>query len=153
AAMSFHPVAGLPNPTGSTCAVPYGVTVDGAGDVFFANQCRPGIWRYRPSTGEWTPSDVVGPNSPRGVAAAATSLWVALSHSGDAYSVGWYNRVLRYNLADLSFVAEHALPTGLGPVGIGVSFDGSVWAVCQGNNLAGRLDPTTGTWTEHPVGL
>src|SRR5690606_11359488 len=28
-----------------------------------------------------------------------------------------------------------------------------VWAVCQGNNLAGRLDPTTGTWTEHPVGL
>jgi hypothetical protein len=34
-----------------------------------------------------------------------------------------------------------------------VSFDGSVWAIAQATNSAARLDPTTGTWIEHPVGL
>ena len=45
------------------------------------------------------------------------------------------------------------MPTGQAPIGIGVSFDGSVWAICNANNIAARLDPATGVWTEHQVGL
>jgi len=54
-------------------------------------------------------------------------------------------RIVQYDLATMGFVATHTMPTGLGPVGVGVSFDGSVWAICQGSNSAARLEPATGT--------
>jgi len=151
-AMTFTPVAPLPG--SATCAVPYGVTVDGAGDVFMANQCDPSIWRYRHADGSWTPVDAVAfAGTPRGVAADESSLWVALSHDADAFTGGEANRIRQYRLSDLSFITEHTIPTGIQPIGIGVSFDGSVWAICRTNNIAARLDPAAGTWTEHQVGL
>lgn len=152
-AMTFTPVAAMP---GSECAVPYGITVDGAGDVFMANQCNPSLWRYRHSSGEWTGIDAGGAaftGTPRGVAADETFLWTALSHDGDAFAGSVSNRVRQYRLADLSFVAEHIIPSGRQPIGIGVSFDNSIWAICRTNNIAARLDPATGVWTEHQVGL
>jgi streptogramin lyase len=149
-AMTFTTVEPMP---GGQCAVPYGITVDGAGDVFMANQCNPGLWRYRHASSEWTPITVAGGGTARGVAADESSLWVALSHTLDGFAGSEGFRVLRYNLADLSFVSDHAIPTGRGPIGVGVSFDGSIWAICQNNSIAARLDPITGTWTEHPVGL
>lgn len=152
-AMTFTPVAALPD-LGGTCAIPYGITVDGAGDVFIANQCDPSVWRYRPSTGEWTPVDAAAPFSgtPRGVAADETHLWVALSHDGDGFGGSVTNRIRQYLLSDLSFVAEHRSP-GSAPIGIGVSFDGSIWAINQSSSSAARFEPTTGAWTEHPVGV
>ncbi|MBX3273224.1 MAG: hypothetical protein KF729_23365 [Sandaracinaceae bacterium] len=150
--MTFTPVAGMP--AASSCAVPYGVTVDGNGDVFLANQCDPSIWRYRHADGSWTAVDAVPFNgSTRGVAADETNLWVALSHQNDGFTGGSSNRIRQYSLADLSFVAEHTMPSGRQPIGIGVSFDGSVWAICLESNSAARLEPGAGTWTEHPVGL
>ena len=150
--MTFTVVA--PLPAASSCAVPYGVTVDGAGDIFMANQCDPSIWRYRPSTSEWTPVDAVAfAGSTRGVAADESNLWVALSHNADGFTGGSSNRIRQYRLSDLAFIAEHRMPTGQTPIGIGVSFDNSVWAICNTNNIAARLDPATGTWTEHLVGL
>jgi DNA-binding beta-propeller fold protein YncE len=153
-AMTFSTVANLPD-LGGNCATPYGVTVDGAGDVFLANQCDPSIWRYRPSSGEWTAVDGGGAafeGTPRGVATDETFLWVAISHAGDGFGIGAANRVRQYRLSDLSLVTEHTIP-GSVPIGIGVSFDGSIWAINQGSNSASRLDPVSGVWTDHPVGL
>ncbi len=151
-AMTFTRVAPLPG--AASCAIPYGVTVDGAGDVFMANQCDPSLWRYRHSDATWTPVDSAAfSGTPRGVAADETSLWVALSHDADAFTGGDANRIRQYRLADLGFVTEYTMPTGRQPIGIGVSFDGSVWAICRSNNIAARLDPPSGTWTEHQVGL
>src|SRR5690606_9086175 len=104
-AMSFEAAPALP---GGGCAVPYGVTVDGAGDVFMANPCEPSIWRYRPSTGEWVGVDEAEPFSgtTRGLAADEMHLWVALSNDGDGFGGGATNRVRRYRLSDLGLVAE-----------------------------------------------
>ena len=150
--MAFTLAPQLP---GGGCAVPYGMTVDGAGDVFMANQCDPSIWRYRPSTMEWTAVDTGAEafsGTPRGVAADETNLWVALSHGGDEFGGGETNRIRQYRLADLSLIQEHTIP-GMQPIGIGVSFDNSVWAICRSSNNAARLDPAAGTWTSHPVGV
>jgi hypothetical protein len=164
-AMTFSSVAAMP---GSQCAVPYGVTVDGTGDVFLANQCDPSLWRYRPgadpTAGTWTEIDTAAPfiGTPRGVAADETYLWVAVSHDGDGFGEPTTNRVRQYRLSDLGLVQEHRTG-GNGPIGVGVSFDGSVWAINQISNSASRLDETTigeappagptPVWTEHPVGL
>ncbi len=153
-AMTFQTVAPLPGD--ASCATPYGVTVDATGEVYMANQCDPSVWRYSPGTDTWTPIDVGAgafTGTSRGVAADEQSLWVASSHTGDAFGgSGNDNRVLQYRLSDLSLVATHTMPSGQQPVGVGVSFDGSIWAICRGNDLAGRLDPATGTWSEHPTG-
>jgi hypothetical protein len=78
---------------------------------------------------------------------------VGISHDVVGFGGALANRVVQFQLSDMSYVATHAIPSGTGPVGVGVSFDGSVWAVCQGTNTAARLDPATGAWIEHGVGL
>jgi hypothetical protein len=133
---------------------PYGVTVDGMGHVFVAmSSCEPGLYRYTPSTATWDTASLPGGGTPRGVAADEASLWVSISHEGINFTGGVAGRVLQFRLTDMAFLRRWDLPTGRGPVGVGVSFDGSVWAIAQATNSAARLDPTTGTWIEHPVGL
>ena len=88
-------------------------------------------------------------------------LEAALGHGvqANAFGGGLDNRVAQFNLADMAFVANHRIVDPVdgapctGPVGVGVSFDSSVWAICQGTNEAARLDPATGTWIVHGVGL
>jgi hypothetical protein len=153
--MSFTPVAALPDT--SSCATGYGITVDGAGDVFVANDCPPQVWRYRHTTAEWNALTFPGTGTARGLAADESHLWVALSHSGDNWGgTDQNNRIVRFNLADMSYDRDYLIPTGRQPIGIGVSFDGSIWSICQYNSMASRLDPTAGadgTWIEHGVGL
>lgn len=153
-AMTFTTVSGLP--ADSSCAVPYGVTVDALGNVYMANQCDPSLWRYELGTDTWTAIDV-GPGAftgtPRGVAADEMYLWVASSHTGDGFGgSGSDNRMLQYQLSDLALINTHTMPSGQQPVGVGVSFDGSIWAICRGNDIAARFDPATSVWTEHPTG-
>lgn len=133
---------------------PYGVTVDGDGNVFVAmSSCEPGLYRYNPATSVWDTVALPGGGTPRGLAADETSLWIGISHRTINFGGGYARHILQFRLMDMAFVRQWDLPTGQGPVGIGVSFDGSVWAVAQGSNLAARLDPMTGTWIEHGVGL
>lgn len=151
--------AGAPVPDGTACATgslqSYGVTVDGDGQLYVAmSNCNPsGVLRFEPATDTWSFHTIPGNGTPRGLAADETSLWVGISHNTTGFSGGLANHVEQYSLADMSHVATHTIPTGTGPVGVGVSFDGSVWAVCQGTNSAARLEPGAGTWIEHGVGL
>ncbi|GAB4199465.1 MAG: hypothetical protein OHK0013_09610 [Sandaracinaceae bacterium] len=144
-------------PTVGSCTAgsmyPYGVTVDGDGHVYVAMSSCERIYRYTIATDTWDTYPMPGGGTPRGVAADETSLWVGVSHNGPNFSGGLSSRVLQYNLADMAFVRQWDMPTGRGPVGVGVSFDGSVWAIAQGTSSAARLDPMTGAWVEHGVGL
>ncbi len=142
-----------PNVPGSFCAS-YGVTIDADGKVYVANSdCEPPLWRYDPATTTWTSHTIPTGGTPRGVAADEDNLWVGISHTAIGFGGSLSNDVVQLRLADMSYVATHEIPTGTGAVGVGVSFDGSVWAVCQGTNTAARLDPATGAWIEHGVGL
>jgi hypothetical protein len=132
----------------------YGISADGSGHLYIAiTNCSPSLFRYTIATDTWDTYDLPGGGSPRGVAADETSLWIGLSHNAINFEGGLAQRILQFRLSDMSFVRSWTLPTGLGTVGVGVSFDGSVWAIAQGSNLAARLDPVAGTWIEHPVGL
>lgn len=155
--MTFHGASDVPDfgcATGNLQA--YGITPDADGRIYVASSnCDPPVLRYVPETDTWDSYTIPGGGTPRGLAADETSLWVGLSHSAIGFGGGWGNRVAQFSITPtgLSFVANHTIPTGLGPVGVGVSFDGSVWAVCQGSNSAARLDPAAGTWLEQGVGL
>ena len=153
--MSWHFAPPVPDsgcPTAELQA--YGVTVDGDGRVYVASSnCDPPLLRYDPTAMTWQTTVIPGGGTPRGLAADEMHLWLGVSHDGIRFTSALANRVIQYRLSDMSYVATWNIPTGTGPVGVGVSFDGSVWAICQGTNSAARLDPATGTWIEHGVGL
>ncbi|MDQ3032901.1 MAG: hypothetical protein M3Y87_10825 [Myxococcota bacterium] len=134
--------------------LPYGITPDGEGRIYVASSsCDPPVLRYSPATDTWDGHSFPGGGTPRGMAADETHLWVSISHTVQGLGGVLDNRVAQFRLSDMAFVTHHTIPTGRGPVGVGVSFDGSVWAICQGTNSAARLDPAAGTWIEHGVGL
>jgi hypothetical protein len=154
--MTFHLASPVPDAMG--CATDalhtYGITPDADNRIYIASTaCNPPVLRYDPSSDTWDWHSFPGDGTPRGLAADETSLWVGISHERIAFLGGGANRVEQFRLSDMSHVATHRIPTGTVPVGVGVSFDGSIWAICQGTNSAARLDPAAGTWIEHDVGL
>lgn len=159
---AFTTAAPVPDGTGCDTGSlrSYGVTTDADGLLYVAmSNCSPsGVLKLDPEADAWTFHSIPGGGTPRGVAADTSSLWVGISHNSAGFGGGWASRVEQYSLADMSHMATHAVPSpggmgeGQGPVGVGVSFDGSIWAVCQGGNHAARLDPTDGSWIVHPVG-
>jgi hypothetical protein len=132
----------------------YGITIDGDDRVYVASSnCAPHILRYVPAIDTWEMYSIPGDGTPRGLAADERSLWVGISHESVRFAGPPSDRIVQFELADMSRVTTHRIPSGRGTVGVGVSFDGSVWAICQTTNSAARLDPATGTWIEHGVGL
>lgn len=130
----------------------YGIGADYNGNVYMtSNSSTNGIvWRYQPSTGTWTKAGGDDPGSPKGVAVDREHLWVALSKDGG----GQAQTVLQYKLDDLSFVESH--PIGCSePVGVGISANGYIWAVCYGPaNQPGHASFFDGVnWVTQPVGL
>ncbi|MDW8245972.1 MAG: hypothetical protein RMJ84_05305 [Sandaracinaceae bacterium] len=133
----------------------YGITIDRGGRVYVSmSDCGPAVYRYDPSSDRWSPARIPGNGIARGVAADDTHLWVTLSHHrvGD-WGSGCTRRLVQLRLSDLTLVNDWSIPTGECPIGVGVGFDGSIWTVARMANLAARLNPRTGTWTEHPVGV
>jgi DNA-binding beta-propeller fold protein YncE len=153
--MTFQTASPVP---GSSCPTSelhsYGITIDGDDRVYVASSnCAPHLLRYLPATDTWEMYTIPGDGTPRGLAADEHSLWVGISHEAVRFAGGPSDRVVQFRLSDMAFVATHRIPMGRAPVGVGVSYDGSVWAICQGTNSAARFDPATGTWLEHGVGL
>ncbi|MEM9193745.1 MAG: hypothetical protein AAGF12_31510 [Myxococcota bacterium] len=154
--LTYH--AGTPVPDGMACGTSnirsYGITADADNQLYVASSnCEPGLLRYDPATSTWTALEIPNGGTARGVAADTTHLWVSISHNNVGFGGGTANRIEQFLLADLRHITTHTMPMGREPVGVGVSFDGSIWAVNKQTNTAARLDPTTGVWIEHPVGL
>ncbi|GAB4195080.1 MAG: hypothetical protein OHK0013_00930 [Sandaracinaceae bacterium] len=133
--------------------VTYGIAVDGIGRVVLAGEWGR-RWRgaaaYDPTTDRWSQSGSL-PASPnryavRGIAASARSIWIAgRSPTEDGV-------LFELDVRDLSLVEAHAVPGAVDLVGVGVAFDGAVWAIAKGSDRAYRLDRAAGTLTSHPVG-
>ncbi len=166
---TFVAAADMPVGTGSSlgaCAVgalqPYGIAVDGDDNVYLGGpvSCGFGLYQYTPGTQTWTGyaitnATVTNRGYPRGIAAGEDSLWMAISHETTTPSWGATSKyIFRFDLANLAAgpTQEPTMPSCREPVGVGVAFDDSVWAVCQNNNVAARLDPVTNLWEERVVG-
>ncbi len=142
---SWTYITTMPN-CGGKSPDPYGITVDADNRVYFAasNCDTEHVFRYdHDNGGAWDKVSVPNGGTGRGVAVDRQHLWVAVSGSG---TNDWANdkedRIIQYDLATLTHVATHNMPHGRAPVGIGVSFDGSVWAINQKHENAGGLFAT-----------
>lgn len=140
------------NPDG---AAAYGITADRDGNLFTASQSGgTGIaYRYNPASETWT---TIAPATPygtgRGIAVDREYLWVSMSHLSRGYAGTVGDNVLQYKLSDLSLVKHWDAITCQRPIGVGISYNGFVWAVCQDDDKAAFLDPESGIWTSHAVG-
>jgi len=163
-----------PNPCGNVNDPnPYGMTVDADNRVYIAMANCPSnhVSRYdHDNAATWTQVSIPGGGTGRGAAVSRKHLWVAISGAGTNEYRNGSDRVEQFDLTNLAHIATHRMPNGRSPVGIGVSFDGSIWAINQdhgGNNdpftasgnvgIATRLDlsipdGTAGHWIEWPVG-
>lgn len=147
---------------GGDTAEPYGVAVDADNRVYFAtsNCDTNGLYRYDHYGANgpvWQQTSYSRAATGRGVAVGTDSVWVAISGNGNNQWGGGADRIEQFAINGLLHQANHALPTGRSQVGVGVSFDGSIWAVSQQTNSASRLDPglpvgDPNRWIEHPVG-
>lgn len=139
---------------------PYGVSVDASNRAYFvtSNCAADSIYRYDHYNGQtWEQATIPTGGTQRGIAVDRDSLWVAISGNGQNDWGGGSDRIERFALESLAYQGAYRLPTGRSQVGVGVSFDGSVWAISQGTNSASRLDPTLpegdpGRWIERSVG-
>lgn len=140
------------NPDGAQA---YGITADREGNLFTASpNGGTGIaHRYNPTTQTWT---TIPPDSPygtgRGIAVDREYLWVAMSNLERGYTGGAADNVLQYRLSDLSLVEHWDAITCQAPIGMGITYNGFVWAVCQADDKAAFLDPESGIWDSKPVG-
>ena len=136
----------------------YGITADRDGRIYIAlwDHATDIAYRYDPTASagnRWTA--VVGTEygRGRGVAVDSEHLWVAVSNtSGGAVD----SRVVQYNLSDLTLVDDHPSIGCNIPIGVGISLNGLVWAICNQNvnnkGNAAFYDPASGIWDTWPVG-
>ena len=128
----------------------YGISVDGQGRVWTAGQnvfagggC---VSRFDPATNENLWVNTGGMDFNRGVAvgiaASAGSVWAA-STNGD---------LIQVDMESVTIV--HRQLVGVeSMVGVAIDYEGNVWTVSQGGNAAHKVDPTTWTVTNVPIGL
>ncbi|MCB9708301.1 MAG: hypothetical protein H6714_05915 [Myxococcales bacterium] len=134
----------------------YGITADREGNLYTGSQdSGTGIaYRYNPSTQVWTTIAPVPGHygTARGVATDRESLWVAMSSTDRNFAGVGAKSVIQYRLSDLSLTKHWEDIKCLGPIGVGISFNNFVWAVCFSDDKAAFLDPTSGQWQTHAVG-
>lgn len=144
---------------------PYGVAIDGENRAHFAtSNCHDGgVYRYDPATDSYDQLTVPDGGTARGVAVNEDSIWVAISGgdrtqgaNGNNNWSGGERRLEQFNKVTLEHTATFNMPSGRNPVGVGVSFDGSIWGINQGTGHASRLDPSIadgqpGQWTERQL--
>ena len=126
------------------CFQPYGITLDYKGRVWTGNCCCWHVaYRYDPADGSWAAAGVQ--SRPRGVVGAANGrVYVANDQS---------NSVAVVDSDSMQTLAYIDLGMNRFPIGMGVDFDGYVWAVNQSSSSASKIDPVTNAvMLEHAVG-
>ena len=122
--------------SGAQCTRPYGIAVDGDGNVWAGNWTCGNVVRLDRASfdrGERPPRfDYYGTglSNTRGIAVDANNVvWVASSGN---------DRIARLNRTTGAQLGTTA--TCDNPIGVGVANDGDVWAVCYGSDRAERFD-------------
>jgi streptogramin lyase len=118
------------------CSAPYGIAVDGDGNVWFGN---------------WTCGNLVRVNRAAFDAGTVTfdsysngalshTRGVAVDGEGAVYvTASQTDRLAKWSPATGNFVWTVA--TCDNPIGVGIASDGNIWVVCQGDNRAQRFTP------------
>ncbi len=122
------------------CSQPYGITIDGAGNVWTGNwQCDSNdLVRLDRAAFNESPRRIViesfahaNLTGTRGVAVDGTGdVWVAASNT---------DRVGRFDPDTRSWVGTY--PVCGHPTGVGIANDGNIWAACNTTNNSNRLRP------------
>jgi hypothetical protein len=143
-----------PPPGAFPCAGGYGIAVDGADDVWLAGWACNAAHVYEPATDVWTYVDALRPGyGARGVAADGFGqIWVSL-HRTDFGASSAVTRIDAATRTALDTWDINASTGGSIPVGVGVAFDGNIWAIDQSSSSAARVyvDPATGVPGVNPV--
>lgn len=149
---SAFTVVNTPTPDGGA---PYGISADRDGNIYIGSFSGGVVaYRYNPGTGQFTSvvSDDFGKG--RGVAVDQEHLWVAISHENGSGAPALQS-VAQYRLSDLNLVKHHDAIKCDKPIGMGVSANGNIWAVCYGpnneNGFAAFYDGAN--WATREVGL
>ncbi|MCB9667723.1 MAG: hypothetical protein H6715_06375 [Myxococcales bacterium] len=110
---------------------PYGISADRDGNIYLGsfNSAAAIAYRFNPGTEEFTAVAGAAFEQGRGVAVDEQYLWVAVSTNVQPDPS---QRVLQYKLSDLSLVKDHSAIKCNKPIGMGVSANGNIWAVCYG---------------------
>ncbi|QQR88657.1 MAG: SBBP repeat-containing protein [Myxococcales bacterium] len=169
---AFHYVGNLPNKD-----LGYGITADRDGNIYVAVTGGEDIFlRYNPNTQEYTGVSAKIGSDPdlyygygRGSTVNREHIWVGVSHNGrtpdnegqNAVAASLAQRVLQFKLSDLSLVEQHNSIQCEAPVGVGITANNLIWAICQkdvvhpdyGNISVGDAAFFDGVnWKTHPVG-
>jgi len=107
-----------------------GVTVDGAGNVWFADVSRPAIGMLDPTTGDVTIWPIPGGVQP--IDLEADSIGGVWFIDREADDIGYLSPMRNE-------VALYPLPDGSRPVALDLEDDVTVWFVCERGNVVGRL--------------
>jgi len=150
--------------TGAQLNSPYGVAVDGVGNVFIADSSNNRVRRVDVGTGliSTFAGTGVGGFSGDGAAATSAQLWnpfgVAVDGVGDVFIADTFNNRVRRVDAVTGLISTLAGTTGgfsgdgaaatsaklNNPRGVGVDFDGNVFISDTNNNRVRRVDAGTG---------
>ena len=126
------------------CRNSYGVTIDGASNVWVAGLNCNAAFRYTPSTRQWmtVPFTVTQDAQARGITLDRDGwVYVGVSRLGGQAA----GAVVRFRNEDGSQQQLYnASPNARDSVGVGVDFQGRIWAVNRGSSNATRIDPETG---------
>jgi len=113
------------------CVSLYGMTIDENGRIWLANYSCNTVYRFSP--GPNTFSTISLPPKTRGIAANTSGYVFVASDSS--------NKVTKIDVNSMAQVGSVSLGGGRHPIGMGVDFDGKVWAINHGNSSATRINP------------
>lgn len=121
--------------------VPYGITTDGDGNLWFGT-FSDSVFGVDGHTGKLLKTYTVPNANTRGVAVDDLgTLWAADSAGGRLFGVDRATGMILYNVM-----------AGAGTLGVAVDHNGNVWGVNQNSNDATRVSPTGKLLGTYPVG-
>lgn len=123
---------------------PYGIAVDHAGVVWFAETGSGKVASYDPTTD--TLSEYPLPR------AGSKPFYIAIDNNGAIWlTETQYNQIVMFDPSTSSF-KEHSIPTlGAVPGGMTVDKNGIIWFTEEITDKIGRLEPSTGNITEFQI--
>jgi len=129
------------------CSAPYGIAVDGDGNVWFGNwTCNSMVMLDREQFDAGTIRFETYTNG-----SLSRGRGVAVDGEGFVYiAASGSNRLLKFDPRTDSWV--WSVGTCSSPIGVGVASDGNIWTMCYSSNRAQRFSPDGTLLTELPTG-
>lgn len=138
----------------SRCEGGYGITIDGADNVWIGGFACESVFRYTPSSDSWLTVQMPGGTGyTRGIAADRDG-WIYVGSSNNINTGDVVGHITRFRQEDGSQLQVFDFSNrGAGTIGVGLDNQGRVWGINNSTGNATRLDPSTGQTQHFPVGV